>query len=84
VNQGATPAEGATLGWNTLENLALGAGIPQRPVNAIPSNAVAYQLRFGGHRLAPPETIVREHLDANGFNDVVVTIGMGAVLAGSG
>src|SRR5262249_15326684 len=43
---GFTAAE-RLMAWNTIEVLALGAGNPQRPVNAIPGQAVAHcQLRF--------------------------------------
>jgi len=64
------------MAWNTIEVLALGAGSPQRPVNAIPGEAVAHcQLRFvvgtPWERLAE---IVRAHLDAQGFEDVEVAV----------
>lgn len=74
---GLTPAE-QLVGWNTLELLALGAGSAQRPVNAIPSNAVAHcQLRFVvGTDWRNAEAVLREHLDAHGFNDVAITLGM--------
>lgn len=72
---GLSPAE-RLVGWNTLEVLALGAGAPQRPVNAIPAQAVAHcQLRFvvgtPWQQLAP---MVRAHLDAEGFADVEIKV----------
>jgi acetylornithine deacetylase/succinyl-diaminopimelate desuccinylase-like protein len=74
---GLTPIE-KLVGWNTLEVLAMEAGTPRRPVNAIPPSAVAHcQLRFvvgtPWERLA---AIVREHLDAAGFRGVEVEVGM--------
>ena len=64
--------------WNTLEVLALGAGAPTRPVNAVPHEAVACcQLRFVvGTPWQELGRIVRSHLDAHGFGDVVVEVGM--------
>ncbi|ABM33687.1 M20 family metallopeptidase [Paracidovorax citrulli] len=72
---GLSPAE-RLMGWNTLEVLAFGAGQPQRPVNAIPGEAVAHcQLRFVvGTPWQALESIVRGHLDAQGFPDVEVSI----------
>ena len=72
---GLTPAE-RLVGWNTLEVLALGAGAPQRPVNAIPAEAVAHcQLRFVvGTPWQDLARIVREHLDARGFGEVEVAV----------
>jgi acetylornithine deacetylase/succinyl-diaminopimelate desuccinylase-like protein len=72
---GLTPAE-RLVAWNTLEVLALGAGSPARPVNAIPPHAVAHcQLRFvpgtAWEQLAP---LVRAHLDAHGFTAVEVEV----------
>lgn len=74
---GLTPAE-QLVGWNTLEVLALGAGLPARPVNAIPSSAVAHcQLRFVvGTDWRNVKDIVRAHLDAHGFADVEIELGM--------
>ena len=44
--RGLTPVE-RVFGWNSFEVLAFKTGNPDRPVNAIPPNAVAYcQLRF--------------------------------------
>ena len=64
------------VGWNTLEVLALGAGSIERPVNAIPSAATAHmQLRFvPGTRWQDLAQIVRAHLDAHGFDEVVVQV----------
>ncbi|XAH24467.1 M20 family metallopeptidase [Xylophilus sp. GW821-FHT01B05] len=72
---GLSPAE-RLMAWNTLEVLALGAGTPQRPVNAIPPEAVAHcQLRFVvGTRWQELQSIVRAHLDAHGFDEVEVQI----------
>lgn len=64
------------MGWNTIEVLAMGAGNPQRPVNAIPPSAVAYcQLRFvPGTRWEQLEDIVRAHLQMQGFDDIQVQV----------
>ena len=64
------------VGWNTLEVLALGAGSPQRPVNAIPAEAVAHcQLRFVvGTPWEQLEEIVRAHLAAHGFGQVEANV----------
>ena len=72
---GLSPAE-RLVGWNTLEVLALGAGAPQRPINAIPAQAVAHcQLRFVvGTPWQDLERIVREHLAAHGFDQVEVAV----------
>ncbi|MBS0452690.1 MAG: M20 family metallopeptidase [Proteobacteria bacterium] len=72
---GLTPAE-RLVGWNTLEILAMGAGTPQRPVNAIPAEAVVHcQLRFVvGTPWQDLERIVREHLRAHGFAHVEVNV----------
>lgn len=66
------------MAWNTIEVLALGAGAPQRPVNAIPPEAVAHcQLRFVvGTPWQDLARIVREHLDAHGFRQVEVQVTM--------
>ncbi|WP_311223946.1 MULTISPECIES: M20 family metallopeptidase [unclassified Acidovorax] len=75
---GLTPAE-RLMGWNTLEVLAMGAGNPQRPVNAIAAEAVVHcQLRFVvGTPWQQLEGIVRDHLDAKGFSDVQIDVTMG-------
>jgi acetylornithine deacetylase/succinyl-diaminopimelate desuccinylase-like protein len=72
---GLSPAE-RLVGWNTLEVLALGAGSAQRPVNAIPAEAVAHcQLRFVvGTPWQDLEQIVRAHLDAHGFEQIEVAV----------
>ena len=72
---GLSPAE-RLMAWNTLEVLALGAGNPQRPVNAIPPEAVAHcQLRFVvGTPWQDLDSIVREHLDVHGFPEIEVAI----------
>jgi acetylornithine deacetylase/succinyl-diaminopimelate desuccinylase-like protein len=72
---GLTPAE-RLMGWNTLEVLAMGAGSPQRPVNAIPGQAVAFcQLRFVvGTPWRELGDIVRAHLDARGFEQIEVEV----------
>lgn len=64
------------MGWNTIEVLALGAGSPQRPVNAIPGEAVAHcQLRFVvGTPYQDLAGILRKHLDRYGFNRVEIEI----------
>ncbi|WP_342131612.1 M20 family metallopeptidase [Hydrogenophaga sp. OTU3427] len=64
------------MAWNTLEVLALGAGAPDRPINAIPHTAVAHcQLRFvPGTRWTELAQIVRAHLDERGFTDVEVEV----------
>lgn len=66
------------VGWNTLEVLALGSGNPSRPINAIPSSAVAHcQLRFVvGTDWQNLAQIVRAHLDAQGFGMVEVEVSM--------
>ena len=60
--------------WNSFEVLALHAGNPEAPVNAIPPRARAHcQLRFVPG--IDPERIVaalRRHLDAHGFAMVTV------------
>ena len=72
---GLTPAE-RLMAWNTIEVLALGAGSPQRPVNAIPGQAVAFcQLRFVvGTPWRELRDIVRAHLDARGFGAIEVEV----------
>jgi acetylornithine deacetylase/succinyl-diaminopimelate desuccinylase-like protein len=72
---GLSPAE-RLMAWNTIEVLALGAGSPQRPVNAIPGEAVAHcQLRFVvGTPWQELAAILRRHLDAAGFAMVSVEV----------
>jgi len=74
---GLTTAE-KLFAWNTVEVLAIGAGAPQRPVNAVPHEAVAHcQLRFvvgtDWQRLG---AYLRAHLDACGFPEIEVEVGM--------
>ncbi|CAG9297251.1 M20 family metallopeptidase [Celerinatantimonas diazotrophica] len=71
---GLTPAE-RLFGWNTLEILACHAGNPDAPANAIPGSAVIHaQMRFVvGSQNEQFLTIIRRHLQANGFEDVEVT-----------
>lgn len=73
---GLAPAE-RLYAWNTLEVLALTAGTPQAPENAIPPSATAHcQLRFVvGTDEDHIEQILRRHLDARGFTDVQLTVG---------
>ncbi|MAM57657.1 MAG: hypothetical protein CMN25_10015 [Salinicola sp.] len=71
---GLLPAE-RLFAWNTLELLAIKAGNPEAPVNAIPGEAYAHcQLRFvvGSDRERFLEHL-RRHLDAHGFEDVEVS-----------
>jgi acetylornithine deacetylase/succinyl-diaminopimelate desuccinylase-like protein len=72
---------GLTLGerlfaWNTVEILAFTAGNPAKPVNAIPPSALAHcQLRFVvGTDWQNLESILRQHLDAEGFQQVEIKI----------
>ncbi|AXI45256.1 hypothetical protein C1J03_03930 [Sulfitobacter sp. SK012] len=68
-----TPAERA-YGWNSFAILAMTAGIPDAPVNAIaPSARACCQLRFVVG--TDPEMIIpslRRHLDAHGFEKVMI------------
>ncbi|WP_249976199.1 M20 family metallopeptidase [Vreelandella olivaria] len=71
---GLTPAE-RLFAWNTLEILALKAGNPDAPVNAIPPTAYAHcQLRYvvGSDQDKFIEHL-RGHLDAHGYQDIDVT-----------
>ncbi|WP_052341739.1 M20 family metallopeptidase [Salinarimonas rosea] len=71
---GLTPAE-RVFAWSSFEILALHAGVPEAPVNAIPGRAWARgQLRFPVG--VDPDAVVpalRRHLDANGFSRVAVS-----------
>jgi acetylornithine deacetylase/succinyl-diaminopimelate desuccinylase-like protein len=72
---GLTPSE-RLWAWNTLEVLAMTAGEPDAPVNAIPPSARAHcQLRFvvGTDPARVPEAL-RAHLDAAGFGAVQVEV----------
>ena len=70
-----TPAE-RLIASNTLEMLALGSGQAERPINAIPSQAIAHcQLRFVvGTDWKNLLEHVREHLRVAGFDDVELEI----------
>ena len=69
-----TPAERA-YGWNSFAILAMTAGVPEAPVNAIAAHARATcQLRYVVG--TDPQDILpalRRHLDAHGFGDVQIT-----------
>lgn len=64
------------FGWNTLEILAMTAGNPDGPVNAIPADArVHCQLRFVvGTDWQEVEQLLRRHLDENGFDLVDLSV----------
>ena len=70
---GLTPIE-RVLAWNALEVLAMRAGNPDFPVNAIPAHAQAHlQLRFVvGTDVARLREHVQSHLQAQGFGAVEV------------
>lgn len=70
-----TPAE-KLIASNTLEILAIGAGQSERPINAIPSQAIAHcQLRFVvGTDWKNLLEYVRKHLRAAGFDDVTIQV----------
>ncbi|GAB3260862.1 M20 family metallopeptidase [Arthrobacter pigmenti] len=72
---GLTPSE-RLFGWNTLEVLAMTAGNPEAPVNAIPATARMHcQFRFVvGTNIDNVGQLLREHLDRNGFPTVDVTV----------
>ncbi|HVR49264.1 MAG TPA: M20 family metallopeptidase [Pseudorhodoferax sp.] len=76
---GLSPAE-RVFGWNTLEILAMTAGNASNPVAAIPASAKACcQLRFVvGTDWRSLQRSVRAHLDAHGFHDVGVELGLAA------
>lgn len=63
------------FGWNTLEVLAFLSGNPEHPMNAIPGQASAVcQLRFVvGTDWARLTEHLRAHLDAHGFDNVVIS-----------
>lgn len=71
---GLTPAE-RVHAWSSAEVLAIHAGEPPKPVNAIPPAASAWvQLRFApGTPHDGLEAALRAHLDAHGFTDVSIT-----------
>ena len=72
---GLTPAE-RVFGWNTLEVLAVKAGNPEHPVNAIPPYAVAHcQLRFVvGTDWTHVADHLRKHFDARGLAMIGVDV----------
>ncbi|TDN70364.1 M20 family metallopeptidase [Paraburkholderia sp. BL10I2N1] len=76
---GLTPAE-RVFGWNSFEVLAMKAGNPENPVNAIPSSAFAQcQLRFVvGTDWEHLEGHLRAHLDSHGYTMVEVSVERGA------
>jgi acetylornithine deacetylase/succinyl-diaminopimelate desuccinylase-like protein len=71
---GLSPVE-RLFGWNALEVLAFKTGNPESPVNAIPGYAFAHcQLRYVvGSDSENLLRHIREHLDAYGFTDIVLT-----------
>jgi acetylornithine deacetylase/succinyl-diaminopimelate desuccinylase-like protein len=76
---GLTPIE-RLVAWNTLEILAMEAGAPARPINAIPPTAVIHgQLRFVvGTPWQELAAILRRHLAAHGFPQVQVEVSAAA------
>ena len=68
-----TPAE-RVFAWNSFEILAFTAGVPDKPVNAIPGNAKARcQLRFVvGTNVDDVIPALERHLKKNGFTQVSV------------
>ena len=68
-----TPAE-RVFAWNSFEILAFTAGVPEKPVNAIPGNAKARcQLRFVvGTDVDDVIPALERHLKKNGFAQVSV------------
>lgn len=62
------------FGWNALEVLAMTAGTPEQPINAIPPRASArLQIRYTVD--TDPATFIpaiRAHLDAHGFENVTI------------
>jgi acetylornithine deacetylase/succinyl-diaminopimelate desuccinylase-like protein len=70
---GLTPSE-RVFGWNTFEILAIAAGNPAQPANAVPPEAVATcQIRFVvGSDFQNFLPAIRKHLDERGFDKVEV------------
>jgi acetylornithine deacetylase/succinyl-diaminopimelate desuccinylase-like protein len=70
---GLTPAE-RVFGWNTLDVLAYRTGNPDFPVNAIPASAKAHMhMRYVvGTDVSQLREAVRQHLQAHGFDSIVV------------
>jgi len=73
---GLSPAE-RVIAWNTLEVLAMVAGNPQHPVNAIPPMAKAtMHMRFvPGTDIARLHEHVAAHLAAQGFGGIAIEVG---------
>lgn len=71
---GLSPAE-RLFGWNTLEVLAMKAGNPDAPANAIPPHAYAHcQLRYVvGSDQDNFLAHLRHHLDQHGYSDIEVS-----------
>lgn len=69
--------------WNTLEILAMEAGNPAAPVNAIPPAAEAFcQIRFvAGSDYENFLDVIRNHLKEHGYPMVTVTESRGAMAA---
>ena len=74
---GLSPAE-RVIAWNTLEVLAMVAGNPQHPVNAIPPMAKAtMHMRFvPGTDIARLHEHLAAHLAAQGFGDIAIEVGL--------
>jgi acetylornithine deacetylase/succinyl-diaminopimelate desuccinylase-like protein len=73
---GLTPAE-QVFGWCSFDVLAMKAGVPETPVNAVPPSAWARcQLRFVVG-VDPGEVLpaLRRHLDRHGFSMVQISEG---------
>ena len=73
---GLSPAE-RVIAWNTLEVLAMVAGNPQHPVNAIPPMAKAtMHMRYVvGTDVSRLHEHLAAHLAAHGFADVAIEVG---------
>ncbi len=73
---GLSPAE-RVIAWNTLEVLAMVAGNPQHPVNAIPPTAKAtMHMRFVvGTDVSQLHQHLQAHLAAHGFADIDIDVG---------
>jgi len=70
---GLTPAE-RVFSSNTFEVLAMTAGNPAAPVNAVPPSAIAHcQMRFiAGSNWRDLLAVIRKHLDAHGFSAIEI------------
>jgi len=71
--QDFSPAE-RVFSSNTFEVLAMTAGNPAQPVNAVPPSAIAHcQIRFiAGSNWQGFLPAIRKHLDKNGFAEVAI------------